>query len=358
MGSTRLPSGIRIRGGSIEIRFNHKGREICEVYPGSPAKKADIAAAAKHSEWLKSRLNLGLSIRDDEPGAIRTFAEVAQEYLNCLDVKSSTAVDYLRILNRYWIPALGDMPVTEIRRQDVKAVLAQHKISVKTKRNILGPLRQTFEHAEVQPNPAALVRFRKQQKEPVDRYRPKERAKLLSKLEGQPLVYFSLLFGTGLRPGEALGLLWTDYDGEELSISKQISRRKHVPSTKTSMRRTVYVPTWTRECLNKHTTRFRGGHIFKNTEGGPYLDTDVFNDAWREAHRKARLRYRIPYVCRHTRAAELLSIGISPPDAAKQLGHSTEMFMRTYSEFIEEYAGHQDKSRFEGVGINTLTVEK
>ena len=79
------------------------------------------------------------------------------------------------------------------------------------------------------------------------------------------------------------------------------------------------------------------------------MDTDRFNEKRKEAHKKARLAYRVPYICRHSRAAELLSIGINPPDAAKQLGHSTEMFYRVYSEFIEEYAGIQDTSRFEGV---------
>ena len=48
--------------------------------------------------------------------------------------------------------------------------------------------------------------------------------------------------------------------------------------------------------------------------------------------------YRIPYTLRHTRAAELLSRGVSIPLAAKQLGHSPAMFLNTYSEFIEEYS--------------------
>ncbi|PIE39115.1 MAG: hypothetical protein CSA53_03175 [Gammaproteobacteria bacterium] len=42
-----------------------------------------------------------------------------------------------------------------------------------------------------------------------------------------------------------------------------------------------------------------------------------------------------------------LTIAINPADAAQQLGHSTEILLRIYSEFIAEYSGHKDYSRFE-----------
>jgi hypothetical protein len=51
-------------------------------------------------------------------------------------------------------------------------------------------------------------------------------------------------------------------------------------------------------------------------------------------------------------AAELLSAGIDPADAANQLGHSAEMFLRVYSEWIDGYAKNKDKSRFD---IGSLT---
>jgi integrase len=86
--------------------------------------------------------------------------------------------------------------------------------------------------------------------------------------------------------------------------------------------------------------------MFTNQHGRHCMDTDIFNDAWRAAHKRARVPYRIPYVCRHTRAAQLLSSGIEPGDAAKQLGHSLEMFLRTYSEWIDEYAKNRNRQRF------------
>ena len=98
------------------------------------------------------------------------------------------------------------------------------------------------------------------------------------------------------------------------------------------------MPKWARSTIDTHVTRFDGGHIFQNSLDSHHCDTDVFNAAWKRAHRLARVPYRIPYTLRHTRAAELLSQGASPALAAKQLGHSVQMFLNIYSEYLEEYS--------------------
>jgi integrase len=300
---------------------------------------------------------LGLpAFEGDGDAPARTAANAAQSFIDTLEAKRSTSFGYENILNRYWLPEIGHWPVVEITTSKIKDVLAGLKISSKTKKNILVPLRGVLAHAGVNPNPVAGITFKKRQKAEVDRYRPAQRDALLCALTGQARVYFALLFGCGLRPGEALGLRWSDYDGAELDISKQITRRRLENSTKTSTRRRVYVPTWARAILNAHTTRFQAEWIFTNERGEHYRDTDVLNDAWRAAHAKARVPYRVPYVCRHSRAAELLSTGVQPADAAKQLGHSAEMFMRVYSEMIEEYSKNQDKSRFEGMAVDNLST--
>ena len=358
MDSNTWPTGIRPSGNGIRIKI-WRGRRLAhsETVPGNPYSARDLAAAVRRRSELTSRLRLGLPIYGNDQGAsVQIFAEAAQEYLNLLDAKRSTHLSYEQILNRYWLPEFGCKIVTEIQTKDIKRVLAGLNISARTKRNILGPLRSVLRDAGVNPNPVGGVVVKQGQKAPVQRYTPAQRSTLMSKLTGQSQVYFAVLFGCGLRPGETLALRWSDYDGEELDISKQITRRTMQASTKTNMRRRVYIPTWVRHILNRHPTRFQGEHIFLNSHGGPYLDTDVFNADWKEAHKKARLPYRVPYACRHTRAAELLSTGVEPGDAARQLGHSLEMFLRIYSEWIEEYSKGKDKSRLEGVGCDSQSA--
>lgn len=342
------PTGIRPDGAGLRIRIWSRGRLIySETIKGDPTSQKLLSAAHKRREWLLARQRLGLPLYADEAGEHKTFAEVARDYLGSLDVKRSTAMSYESIVNCYW-SGFNHWPVEEIGKADIKRALKDHDVAPKTKMNALLVLRNILSHAEVSPNPVEQVRVKRGQKAPVSRYTPQERDALMAQLKGQVAVYFALLFGCGLRPGEALGLLWTDYDGEELSITKQMTRRRLEPSTKTSVRRMVYVPKWVRPYLNNHSTRFDGGHIFQTDSGGHHRDTDVFNEEWQRAHRRARIPYRIPYTCRHSRAAELLSTGVDPADAAKQLGHSVEIFLRTYSEWIEAYTKDQDKSRFEG----------
>ena len=51
------------------------------------------------------------------------------------------------------------------------------------------------------------------------------------------------------------------------------------------------------------------------------------------------MRYRRPYNCRHTYATAMLMAGMTPAFCAKQLGHSVEMFLKTYTKWVD---GDQD----------------
>ncbi len=281
-----------------------------------------------------------------------------------MQAKISTKRSYVRTLNLYWIAPLGDWPINEVTTAKIKEVLSGltriprsktqkelPPLSAKTKINILGVLRLVFQHAGVSPNPANF-RIPKAQKKKVQRYTPEQRAALLGALSGQDRVYFALLFGCGLRPcGEPLALKWSDYDGEYLNISEQLTARKRQAYTKTSVVRKVYVPKWVRAMLKEHYTRFKGGPIFQTKKGMQLPDTDELNAAWKAAHIECGIPYSVPYTCRHTRAAELISTEVNPAEAAVQMGHSISMFLDTYAEFIEDYAKKQNKDRFEGLNV-------
>ena len=64
-----------------------------------------------------------------------------------------------------------------------------------------------------------------------------------------------------------------------------------------------------------------------------------FRLAWIEAHQKSGVDYRPMKTTRHTQATELLSKGVNPAKAAKQLGHDKETFLKTYADYLPEYDG-------------------
>lgn len=353
------PANIDQHGTNIRIRIKHKGRTHVEIIAGDYHSPRDLAAAVRRRDEIKSRIRLGLPIVNEDQGEHNLFIADCQRYMDAMtDLDYSTALDYENTLNKHWIPAFANQITSEVTTQSVKRVLGATGLSPKRKRNILIPLRGVFKLAEIAPNPAD-IQVKRAPRRAIQRFRPNEVAAIMAELtrrgDTQVTAYFATLIGCGLRPGgEPLGLRWSDYDGKRLHVQRTIVRRRHKDTTKTHQDRKVFVPSWVRPYLNDLPSRFTGEWMFLNTAGRPYLDSDVFNAAWHKVFesdaikRKLRMDYRIPYVCRHTRAAELLSTGVDAARAARELGHSTEMFHRTYSEWLDEY-GANDDDDLEGV---------
>lgn len=366
--------GIVYRGNGFQIKiWGKKGQLAHSETLQVPYSKAGFTKAVKRREYLTSRKKMGLSLREHD-GGIQTFAEVAERWLASLQIDQDTIRGYWNILNQYWMEPYSRLPLCEITQADVMERLAATKLAIKTQKNIVGPLRQVLKHGGANPNPANEINWPKKKaiKRKAQRYLPEERRKIVEALAAlsvkfsaiasqnptqkarsdahwadQSQIFFPLLFATGLRPGEALGIQWSDYDGENISITKQYTRGKAKDATKTGHDRIVYVPTWVRPILDSHSTRFKAGPLFVGKRRSQLKDTKRLNPIWQEAHRLARVPLREPYVCRHTRASELLSNGVDPAEAAAQLGHSTQMFLETYSTFVAEYQGKRDMSRFE-----------
>jgi integrase len=358
MGTKPWPTGIRPNGSGIQIRVFRNGQQISEQIEGDPYNARDLAAAVKRREELVSRLKLGLPLFHGDDDALVIFKDAAQEYMDDLRAAYATHYNYEWVLNAVWLPAFAKWPVKDISTKAIKRVLKQRDLSNKTKTAYLSPLRGVLDHAEVSPNPArfALGQDRGESKA-IARYTPEERQALVGALSGQARVFFAVLFGCGLRPGEALALRWNAYDGERLHITQTISKSQLKDSTKTYYNRYVYVPTWARGILNDHYTRPRQGWVFLTRFTKPYTSDEIFAAHWKAAHQSTGIAYRVPYTCRHTRAAELLSQGIAPGDAAKQMGHSLKTFIETYAEWIEGFAAKQDMSRFEGVAVDSNWIK-
>lgn len=384
------PTGIKPRGKGLEVTiWKGKRRIYNKILPCDPHDPSDLSAAIRHRDDKVARLRAGLPLHDEARPDSPVFADVAQRYLNSLQIGERQIKNYTKYLNQYWMPHFGNWMVTDVTQAHIKEILAGMKVKVSTQRNRLDPLRGVLNHAGVTPNPAKGITWprtvRKSQKKKVERYLPAQREKLVDALDklaekyallaqdkptrtnqtkahwsAQARVYFPLLFATGLRPGEALGLDWADYSGDSIEVWKQRSDSELRDYTKTGDERTVYVPTWVRERIDTHSTKFKKRAIFLAYQGGDLAYTDELNKIWEEAHRKARIRYREPYTCRHTRAAEMLSRGVDPAEAATELGHSVQMFLDTYSQFIAEYRGERDMSRLEGAEIagHTNTTQK
>ena len=334
-----MAKGIRWQSGSWQLEVMlHGKREFTSA--SFPNTEAGLRKAVAHRErWIEG-LTGGFEYASKTP-----FKVIAQKFINQTDVKLSTHQSYIQILNQYWMPVLENKPLSSIRPSHIREALATHKVTTKTKRNALIPLRGVFslamEEELIIANPVNAVRLKKHQKPPVLRFTPAEKAKVLSKLTGEARLSYTIAFETGMRTGEILGLNWEDITNDTITLTCAIVRRR-LSGLKNSQVRSVFIAPQLKQVLMDNPGRFAGGYVFKNTLGGPCLDADYFTGVWKEALKKCRMTYRRGYTCRHTRASEMLMAGVEPAFAAKQLGHTTEMFLNIYADWV---SGVKDKDQ-------------
>lgn len=138
--------------------------------------------------------------------------------------------------------------------------------------------------------------------------------------EGHTLWF--LLAATGMRPGEALGLKWSDLDGSHLRVRRALVRdttgwRLDEPKTDKGKRVVLLPPVLVRE-LERHRRRqleerLKAGEgysdlrlMFANRAGDPLDYRVVVRRHFKPLLEKAELPEIRPYDLRHTHATLLL----------------------------------------------------
>lgn len=86
---------------------------------------------------------------EEETGPL--FGELAQEWVNIKtkEIKPSTLRDYRGSLNYHILPKIGNVLIKDIGFLDVKRAIASFSCSGKRLKNVLVPMREIFEFAEL-----------------------------------------------------------------------------------------------------------------------------------------------------------------------------------------------------------------
>jgi integrase len=178
-------------------------------------------------------------------------------------------------------------------------------------------------------------------------------------------LLLSLMEMTGCRPGEALGLRWSDI-GERIAIARRLSGKEIVEGTKAGGHRSVPLLGPLRADLDQ-LRRLSGDaaseYVLRTPAGGHWVETDWRNyrsrhfrpalerveagwDGWRaDLPDPASVRDSVaglastrPYdLGRHTHSALMLASGMSLQRLARIQGHGIRVLDEAYSEQLAEF---------------------
>jgi integrase len=165
-------------------------------------------------------------------------------------------------------------------------------------------------------------------------------------------VLIALFAFSGLRLGEALGLIWDDLDfeGGFIRVRAQLSRKRVrvIEKTAGSRREVVLVPQLAK-ALREHrmASRYKAptDFVFPAPDGRGLLHSVAARGVER-AVAKAGLEDVTPHTFRHGFASMLIvGLKLDPVNVARQLGHSDPAItLSTYSDLFER-ARHADEMR-------------
>ena len=283
------------------------------------------------------------------------------------DMKPSSRRFTEWLIEKHIGPTLGGVKLEALTVERIEAWLGGLDLKPSSKRRYLGPLRSALNAAvdrgRVGYNVAERVKLAGPGKPHVDAMSREDRAAILSAATGRNRVRWHLALVLGLRPGEALGLTWNDFDEHKgtLTIRNQLLYVKGKgtylePTAKTaSGERRLRLPAGLVQLLREHRREqmleiaaysewrawgYPGDPVplmFTKPDGSPIGERADRNE-WNRLLTAAGLSGRRRYASRHTAAS--LAIVDSGGDAAvvaKMLGHSDPSFTyRVYVHPLEE----------------------
>lgn len=299
----------------------------------------------------------------DSSAGKATLREWGEQWLaGRVDVRPSTHRAMTTALRRHTYPTLGDRPVGDLSTRDLRALVARWSASMKPGtvrvhaahlRACLAAAADPEDGALIAVSPWRKIKWPKIERRDVVPLTPDEVEALTGALPDRLALLVPLGVGSGLRPGELLGLGVEHVDGLPrrghlsvvgaepgpglIRVRQQLLAPENggplAPLKTEASRREVPIPGYLVALIAAHLDAHgpsADGLIFSAPEGGSVLRPAV-TVAWRRAANSVGVEGG-PHRMRHSYASALIRAGLSPVAVAKVLGHSSaSITLDTYS---------------------------
>lgn len=366
--------GVIIRKNALQIDLRAQGYGK-EPLPLSPTP-ANVRYAERLRQEILGKIERGTFVLAEyfpdsprvpkvEPSAApaaatpHTLGDVFQEWLKIKrpEIQHSTADQYQQTLDSYHFDAVRKMDASQLTYRELKTLLAGLPENAKTFNNIASVLSMALEYGHLAKMiPEALhvhIAMRKHQKPQPDPFTMDQVEVLLQRFSsGRGRDYYEFAIFTGMRPSEQIALNWSKVDlhSGTVLVDEALTRGK-IKGTKTTDIRELELTARARQVLERlrAVSQLAGGRVFVGEDGEAFLSTDEpLRMWWKPAMKLSGLRQRDARQTRHTFATLCLMAGITPAWAARQLGHSVEMFYRVYSRWIDRADKGAERRKLDG----------
>ena len=353
--------GVEIRPTSIRITFTHEGKAHKRTLKtaGRPIRPTpgNIKYAHRLAEEIRQKIRFGTFRSADyfpdagTSGTATTTADRIDLWLRLQADKAPSTLKSYRIAADWWKAQIGPKPLAALVHSDILGALAsQPTWSGKTRNNKVSVLRQALQLAlrdgVIAADPIGELQAAGHQRPEPDPFTVAEVETIVAALReryGDSMAnYFGFKFYTGLRTSESLAVQWgaIDWHKQTMVVSEAIVLGEHLKRTKTKTVRTVQLNTRAMDFLRSQKAisfMLPEGWIFPDpkTQERWVDDWSPRRMYWKPILKTLGLRYRSPYQTRHTYATMLLMAGVTPAYAARQMGHSIQMFLSTYARWLD-----------------------
>ena len=372
MTSKKSIPGVQVREKSIRVKFSLDGVQIPKTLMLNNAPMSPTPANIKFAERLIVDIKTAIRLdrfrmsdffaADGVTKTGRTVDDQLKEWLVIQRVTKSTMTGYKSCAN-FWCKTdcdlngtiLADLSVPALTTKHVKhAIASVPKLSGKSINNYLQVLREAMDQAKqdglitvnpvIDPKTGESIRAAYQKPE-ADPFKPEEVERILASMKDkypEQIVNFTEFWMfTGVRTAELYALKWgsIDFATAYFAVTETLVRGDHQDHTKTNKMRNVKLNSRALAALmrQKKHTFLAGESVFQDPRYDQgWIDERAFGRSfWKPTLKRLGIRYRRPYNCRHTYATQLIMANANHKWAAGQMGHSVEMFQKTYTKWID-----------------------
>ncbi len=274
-----------------------------------------------------------------------TFHDAAQQWLLAakLRVKPSSYANYLNIVNKHLMPALGDIVMVKLTTARMNDFIWQKLnkgrlngkggLSAKSVRDIMTVFRSISVYTAREYGIREIYfTMPKTEQRRIDVLNANERNRLTRFLLASPdrtnAAVLLCLF-TGLRVGELCGLRWEDIDlaNRMISVNRTVQRVNHAgsseiivgtPKSRSSIR-VIPIPDFVAQFL----ARVKGGSdSYLITGTGKPTEPRTMQNRFRRILKDCGIRTVNFHIIRHTYATVCVEHGFDPKTLSELLGHA------------------------------------